>query len=93
MSWPRGLLGEGGVRPFPTHRYINVASESESDTMTPESVAIQVITENPELTRQYSKGDLAVLSLLQAKALELSAGRVSEAALRETLMRKLGASV
>ena len=70
-----------------------MANESESDTMTPESVAIQVITENPELTRKYSGGDLAVLSHLQAKALELAAGRVNEAILRDTLMRKLGAGV
>jgi hypothetical protein len=83
----------GGVRIILARRYILVASESESDTMTPESVAIQVIIENPELTRKYSGGDIAVLSLLQAKALELSAGRVNEAALRDTLMRKLGASV
>jgi hypothetical protein len=70
-----------------------VALENESDTITPESVAIQVITENQELTHKYSAGDLAVLSILQAKALELAQGRVSEAVLRETLMRKLGASV
>ena len=70
---------------------LDVTPESESDTMTPESLAIQVITENPELTRKYASGDLAVLSHLQAKALELSAGRVNEAVLRDTLMRKLGA--
>ena len=69
-----------------------MALESESDTLTPEALAIQVITENPELTKKYSTGDLGVLSVLQAKAAQLSGGRVNEAALRDTLMRKLGAS-
>jgi hypothetical protein len=70
-----------------------VAAENESDTMTPESIAIQVITENAELTQKYSQGDLAVLTVLEAKALELAQGRVSEQVLRETLLRKLGAGV
>jgi hypothetical protein len=61
--------------------------------MTPESVAIQAITQNPELVRKYGAGDIAILSLLQAKALELSGGHISEAVLKDTLMRKLGASV
>lgn len=72
---------------------MRVTPESESDTLTPEALAVQVITENPELTKKYAGGDLAALSLLQAQALELAAGRVSEAAMKETLLRKLGAGV
>ncbi len=80
------------MRP-PRADILNVLPESESDTMTPESIAIQVITENQELTKKYAGGDMAVLSILQAKALELAAGRVNEAALKDTVMRKLGAGV
>ena len=67
--------------------------ESESDTLTPEALAVQVITENPELAKKYALGDMAVLALLEAKALHLASGRVNEAAMKETLMRKLGAGV
>jgi hypothetical protein len=70
-----------------------VATDNESETMTPESIAIQVITENPELTQKYAQGDLAVLTVLEAKALDLAKGRVREHVLRDTLLRKLGASV
>ena len=61
--------------------------------MTPESVALQVITENQELARQFATGDLTVLGQLQDKALALAAGRLDEHQVRDTLERKLGASI
>ncbi len=67
--------------------------ETQSDTLTPESIAIQVLEENLELSKQYASGDIAVLSTLEAKALALAAGRVDAQAVRDTLMRKLGASI
>ncbi len=66
--------------------------EPESDTLTAESVALQVITENEDLARKYASGDLAVFSVLQEKAVKLAAGRLNEQTVRDTLMRKLGAS-
>ncbi len=66
--------------------------ESDSDTLTAESVAIQIIQENQELAKKYATGDLPVLSVLQEKAVKLAAGRLDEQVVRDTLMRKLGAS-
>ncbi len=66
--------------------------ESDSDTLTAESVAIQVIQENQELARKYATGDLTVFGALQEKAVKLAAGRLNEQTVRDTLMRKLGAS-
>ncbi len=76
----------------PPARLINVPSEPESDILTAESVAVQVIQENSDLAGKYAAGDLAVLSTLQEKALQIAAGRVKPAELENTLMRKLGAS-
>lgn len=67
--------------------------EPESDTLTPEALAIQVIEQNADLARKYAGGDLAALSALQEKAAQLSAGRVDAQKLNDTLMRKLGASI
>ena len=67
--------------------------ETDSDTVTPEALAVQVIEENTELARDYAGGDLGALSLLQDKAVQLAAGRVNEQTLKDTLMRKLGASI
>ena len=66
--------------------------ESDSDTLTAESVAVQVIEENQELAKKYASGDMAVLSILQEKAAKLAAGRLNEQTVKDTLMRKLGAS-
>ena len=66
--------------------------ESDSDTLTAESVAVQTIEENQELAKQYASGDLTVFSVLQEKAVKLAAGRLDEQTVRDTLMRKLGAS-
>ena len=66
--------------------------ESDSDTLTAESVALQTIEENQELAKQYASGDLAVFSVLQEKAVQLAAGHLNEQTVRDTLMRKLGAS-
>jgi Asp-tRNA(Asn)/Glu-tRNA(Gln) amidotransferase B subunit len=70
-----------------------VRGDSNSDTVTAESVATQVIKENPELARQYSTGDLTALSSLQEKAVGLSAGRVDAHELHDTLTRKLSGSL
>ena len=67
--------------------------ETDSDTLSPDSIATQVIQENQALAREYAGGDMAVLSVLQDKARLLSAGRVPEQELKDTLMRKLGASI
>ena len=66
--------------------------ESNSDTLTAEAIAVQVIEENADLAKKYASGDLAVLNMLQEKALKLAAGKVKESELKDTLMRKLGAS-
>ena len=66
--------------------------ESHSDTVTAESLAVQIIEENQELAGKYAAGDMTVLNTLQEKALRLAAGRVKELELKDTLMRKLGAS-
>ncbi len=75
------------------HHSSRVPSDSENETVTAEAVAMQVISENQETVRKYSAGDLAVLSILQEKALHAAKGRLSEHELRDTLMRKLGASI
>lgn len=67
--------------------------EIQSNTITPESVAIQVMQENVELAQRYAGGDMAALSALQDKALGLAAGRLNEQAVKDTLQRKLGASI
>ena len=67
--------------------------ETESDTVTAEALAVQVIEQNTELARSYAGGDLGALSVLQDKAVQLAAGRVNEQTLNDTLMRKLGASI
>ena len=66
--------------------------ESNSDTVTAESLAVQVIEENQDLAKKYAAGDITVLNVLQEKALKLAAGRVKEPELKDPLMRKLGAS-
>ena len=67
-------------------------SESEADTVTADSIAIQVIQENADLSQKYAGGDMSVFDALQKKAQALAAGRVSEHELKDTLVRKLGAS-
>ena len=67
--------------------------DTDSDTLTSEALAMQVIEENTELAKQYAGGDLGALSMLQDKAVKLAAGRVNEQTLQDTLMRKLGASI
>ena len=67
--------------------------EPESDTLTADSVALQIIQENQDLARQYASGDLTVFSALQEKAVSLAAGRLDEQTVRDTLQRKLGASI
>ena len=74
-------------------RFQSVPPEIESDTIHPDAIATQVIEENQELANQYAAGDVAALSLLQDKALTLAAGRVSEQELKDTLQRRLGASI
>ena len=74
-------------------RLKGVPSEPESDTITAESIAVQVITDNQDLARQFATGDLTVLGILQDKALALAAGRLNEHDVRDTLERKLGASI
>ena len=76
-----------------TRRYHSVPPETNSDTVTPEALAVQVIEQNAELAKSYAGGDLGALSVLQDKAVKLAAGRVNEQALKDTLMRKLGASI
>ena len=67
--------------------------EPASDTVTAESIAVQVIEENQEAAKRYAGGDLTVLGGLQERAAKLAAGRVPEQSLKDTLMRKLGASI
>ena len=74
-------------------RFLSVPPETESDTITPESIAIQVVQENVELAQRYAGGDMSALSPLQDKALALAAGRLDEQAVVDTLQRKLGASI
>ena len=64
--------------------------EPESETITPESLAIQVIQENQELVTNYGGGDVTALGVLEEKILQLGAGRVNEQSLKDTLVRKLG---
>ena len=66
--------------------------EPHSDTVTAESLALQVINENQELANQYAAGDITVLDSLMERAARLAAGRVSEHEMKDTLVRKLGAS-
>lgn len=74
-------------------RLLIVPSEPESDTLTAESIAVQVIQENADLAQKYAAGDMTVLSALQEKALGIAAGRVKPQELQNTLVRKLGASI
>ncbi len=67
--------------------------EPESDTITADSIATQVITENADLAKQFATGDLTVLGQLQDKALALAAGRLNEHEVKDTLERRLGASI
>lgn len=67
-------------------------SESESDTLTAEAVAVQVIQENADLAGKYAAGDMTVLPALQEKALKIAGGRLKASELENTLVRKLGAS-
>ncbi len=67
--------------------------EVESNTLTAEALAIQVLSENEDLAKKYAGGDLAALELLQEKARRLSSGRAPEEAVREVLLRKLGAGI
>ncbi len=67
--------------------------ESTSDTLTAESVAMQIIQEHQELAKKYATGDMAVLGTLQEKATRLAAGQINEQTLKDTLLRKLGASI
>ena len=67
--------------------------ETESNTLTPDAIATQVIQENQDLAGQFAAGDMAAFSTLQAKALALAAGRVSEHEVKDTLQRRLGASI
>ena len=71
----------------------NVPSEPESDTMTAESVAVQVIQENADLAQKYAAGDMAALGALREKALGIARGRLQPQELENTLVRKLGASI
>ena len=71
----------------------SVPPESHSDTLTAESLAVQVISENQELANRYAAGDMTVLGALQEKAAKLAAGRVREQEMKDTLLRKLGASI
>ena len=67
--------------------------ETQSETLTPESIAVQVMEEHPHLLKRYSGGDLAALPLLQQEAAKLAAGRIDEKTLADTILRKLGASI
>ena len=67
-------------------------SEPESDTLTADSVAMQVIQENADLAGKYAAGDMTVLPALQEKALGIARGRLQPQELENTLVRKLGAS-
>ncbi len=73
-------------------RMKGVPPEPESDTITADSIAMQVIKDNQDLARQFATGDLTVLGTLQDKALALAAGRLNEHDVKDTLERKLGAS-
>ena len=74
-------------------RLKGVPPEPKSDTFTADSIATQVITDNQDLARQFATGDLTVLGLLQDKALALAAGRLNEHDVKDTLERRLGASI
>ncbi len=54
---------------------------------------MQVIQENESLAKKYATGDLTVLGVLQEKAVKLAAGRLDGQTVKDTLMRKLGASI
>ena len=71
----------------------NVPSEPESDTITAESIAVQVIQENADLAGKYAAGDMTVLGALREKALGIARGRIQPQELENTLVRKLGASI
>ena len=80
------------VQPGGSARLKGVPPEPESDTITADSIAMQIITDNQDLARQFATGDLTVLGTLQDKALALAAGRLNEHDVKDTLERKLGAS-
>ena len=80
------------VQPGGAARLKGVPPESDSDTLTADSIATQVITENQDLARQFATGYLTVVGTLQDKALALAAGRLNEHEVKDTLERKLGAS-
>ena len=61
--------------------------------MTAESLAIQIIEENQDLAQKYAGGDFSVLGTLEEKATQLAAGRVNADEMKNTLVRKLGASI
>ncbi len=69
------------------------ANPTDSETLTPESIAVQTIQDHPDLVKKYAAGDLSVLGTLQERAQKLAAGRVSEKEVKETLLRKLGAGL
>lgn len=85
---PVSSVQSRGVR-----RFHSVSPETESETLTPESIAIQVLQENGELAGRYAGGDLTVFATLQDKALALAAGRLDEQTVKDTLLRKLGAGI
>ncbi len=68
-------------------------TEPESDTLTADSIAVQVIQNHADLAQKYAAGDMTVLPALQEKALEIAGGRVKPQELENTLVRKLGASI
>jgi hypothetical protein len=70
-----------------------VLPEPDSGVLTPEALAIQIIENSQELAKKYASGDLSALGALEQKALALGAGRLSEKEIKDTLMRKLGASI
>ena len=71
----------------------NVPTEPESDILTADSIALQVIQNHADLAEKYAAGDMTVLPALREKALEIAAGRVPPQELENTLVRKLGASI
>lgn len=92
----KALALDRSVRPvqMPARaRFVRVPPENQSDTLTPESIAVQVMEEHPNLMKRYAGGDLEALTILQQEASKLAAGRVDEKTLSSTIMRKLGASI
>jgi hypothetical protein len=67
--------------------------EVESNTLTAEALAIQILSENEALAKKYACGDLAAMELLQEKARRLSSGRLNEESVKAVLLSKLGAGI